>query len=450
MKKIVKIWMLSFLFFSCSQDFLEKKSDQKLLIPNTLEDFQLLLDNNGVMNRTPGLGLIASDDFYITETGFDNLDEINQRAYIWELNEDLGLTNSDWRVPYEQIFYSNIVLDGLARLKITGKESDAIKGQALFFRAYALFGLLQEFAPPYRKERAFLDEAVPVPLEMDITSARPVRKVGEVYAQILQDLTAAEQILPRTQPIKTRPSAVAALSLLGRVCLLMGNHQEAEIYLEKVHLEYNRLIDYNTLAPTASRPFPTDYPTGPGNDEIIFYSPFINYSYLGYTNTQVRVEKSTVDLYAANDLRRTLYFRDRGDNIYTFKGSYSGSRISTLFAGLSTDENYLNYAEALVWNGKNERAEQVLNQLLKTRYTTGTYLGIQRREGEQLLDVVLLERKKSLIGKGARWWDMRRFNNDEQRMIKVVKSVKGQIYELKMNDERLQFSFPMDERVGNG
>lgn len=449
MKKIVMIWMFGFLFFSCSKEFLEKKSDQKLLIPNTLEDFQLLLDNNGVMNRTPGLGLIASDDFYITETGFDNLDEINQRAYTWELNRDLGLTNSDWRVPYEQIFYSNIVLDGLIKLGMANNEGAEIKGQALFFRAYALFGLLQEFAPPYRRERASQQDAVPVPLGMDITSDRPIKKVAEVYDQILQDLILAEQLLPRTQAIKTRPSAVAALSLLGRVCLLMENYLEAETYLERVYLEYSRLIDYNTLVPTASRPFPTDFPTGPGNDEIIFYSPFINYSFLGYTNTQVRVEKRTVDLYAPDDLRRGLYFQDRGDDIYTFKGSYSGSRISTLFAGLSTDENYLNYAEVLVRNGKNERAEQILDELLETRYTTETYPGIQREDDMNLLDVVLLERQKSLIGKGARWWDIRRFNHDEQNMIKVVKSVKGVDYELELNDERLQFSFPMDESVGN-
>lgn len=449
MKKIVMIWVFGFLFFSCSKEFLEKKSDQKLLIPNTLEDFQLLLDNNGVMNRTPGLGLIASDDFYITETGFDNLDEINQRAYTWELNRDLGLTNSDWRVPYEQIFYSNIVLDGLVKLGMANNEGAEIKGQALFFRAYALFGLLQEFAPPYRRERASLQDAVPVPLGMDITSDRPIKKVAEVYDQILQDLILAEQLLPRTQAIKTRPSAVAALSLLGRVCLLMENYLEAETYLERVHLEYSRLIDYNTLSPTASRPFPTDFPTGPGNDEIIFYSPFINYSFLGYTNTQVRVDKKMVDLYASNDLRRGLYYQDRGDDIYTFKGSYSGSRISTLFAGLSTDENYLNYAEALVRNGKSEKAEQILDELLETRYATETYPGIQREDDMNLLDIVLLERQKSLIGKGARWWDIRRFNHDEQNMINVVKSVKGVDYELELNDERLKFSFPMDERIGD-
>lgn len=439
---------LCFLFLSCSKDFLEKKSDQKLLIPNTLEDFQLLLDNNGVMNRTPGLGLISSDDFYITEAGFDNLDELNQRAYTWGLHGDLGLINSDWRVPYEQIFYSNIVLHGLAKLGIANNESDQIKGQALFFRAYALFGLLQEFAPPYRRERASEQDAVPVPLNMDITSERPIKKVAEVYRQILEDLMLAEQLLPRTQAIKTRPSAVAALSLSGRVCLLMGNYREAEVHLEKVHSEYRRLIDYNTLSSSASRPFPTDFPTGPGNDEIIFYSPFINYSFLAYTNTQVRVEKRIVDLYAPNDLRKGLYFQDRGNDIYTFKGSYSGSRISTLFAGLSTDENYLNYAEVLLRNGKTERAMQLLEELLVTRYRTGTYSGIQDREETELLSFVLQERQKSLLGKGARWWDIRRFNHDETDMIRVKKSIKGTDYELDINDKRLQFSFPMDERAG--
>lgn len=444
MKKITILILSLLVFCACSKSFLEEKSNQKLLVPNTLEDFQLLLDNNGVMNRTPGLGQIASDDFYITAAGFTGLDELNRLACTWQLYNTNALISSDWKTSYEQIFYSNIVLDGLATLGDNSDAASMIRGQALFFRAYALFGLLQEFAPIYTEENRIKD-AIPVPLQSDITANRHVFKLEDAYGQVIKDLLEAEKKLPKSQDIKTRPSALAALSLLGRVYLVMGNYTESEIYLEKANKDYSKLIDYNSLSATAKRPFPTDFPSGMGNEEWIFYSPFVNYLFLSYSNAEVRVDSDFVKLYIPNDLRKVLYYQDNGDKGYTFKGSYSGSKLSTMFAGLSTDENYLNYAEVLLRNGKRKEAVAVMNRLLKTRFKTGTHVDIEADDAGFTLDYLLSERRKSLIGKGLRWIDMRRLNNDKQYFINARKEINGEIYELKLNDERLQFQLPYNE-----
>lgn len=443
MNKIIILIFSLLVLCACSKDFLEVKSNQKLLVPNTLEDFQLLLDNNGVMNKTPGLGQIASDDFYITPAGFESSDESTRLAYTWGLSTHNAIISSDWKTAYEQIFYSNIVLEGLADLADHSATAEQIKGQALFFRAYALFALLQEFAPIYSEEN-MNKPAIPVPLQSDIAASRPILKLSEAYLQVIDDLLEAEKKLPRMQDIKTRPSAIAALSLLGRIYLLRGNYRESEIYLEKVDKEYSKLIDYNSLSATSKRPFPTDYPAGPGNDEVIFYSPFINYLFLSYGNTQVRVDSGFVESYRSTDLRKTLYFQEQGTNGYTFKGSYSGSKLSSMFAGLSTDENYLNYAEVLLRNGKKQEAIAIMNRLLQTRFQAGTYEDIQDNAGFTL-DDILIERRKSLIGKGIRWMDMRRLNNDPDHYIKARKMINGEIYELKLNDERLQFQIPYNE-----
>lgn len=437
--------MLSLLILcACSKDFLEEKSNQKLLVPNTLEDFQLLLDNNNIMNRTPGLGQIASDDFYITAAGFTGLDELNRLACTWKLHSTNAFISTDWKSPYEQIFYSNIVLDGLSELGDNSEAASQIRGQALFFRAYALFWLLQEFAPIYAEENRTKD-AIPIPLQSDITANRPIYKLEDAYNQVINDLLEAEKKLPRSQDIKTRPSALAALSMLGRVYLVMGNYTESEIYLEKANKDYSKLIDYNSLPATAKRPFPTDYPSGTGNEEWIFYSPLVNYLFLSYANAEVRVDNDFVHSYVPTDLRSVLYFQGNGNNEYTFKGSYSGSKLSTMFAGLSTDENYLNYAEVLLRNGKRKEAVAVMNRLLKTRFKTGTYVDIKADDAAFTLDYILSERRKSLIGKGLRWIDMRRLNKDNEYFITAKKEVNGETYELKMNDERLQFQIPYNE-----
>ena len=53
-------WLLIILMLvtitSCKKDFLDDKPRTDIIIPETLEDFQQLLDNYIIMNETPQLG----------------------------------------------------------------------------------------------------------------------------------------------------------------------------------------------------------------------------------------------------------------------------------------------------------------------------------------------------------------------------------------------------------
>ncbi len=444
-----RIFKILFLFAlcSCSKEFLEKKSDQKLLVPTTVNDLQLLLDNYNVMNKTAGLGMVASDDFYVTDQGYQGrLNENEKAAYIWDLSSVNTGTNSDWDNSYKQMFYSNIVLDDIEK---QGKsvDVDQIKGAALFYRSYAYFNLLQVFALPYQLGKNSPEPTIPLPLSSDINAERHKPTLVEAYQRIIEDLTLAGELLPDEVSIKSRPDKKASQSLLARIYFLMGDFVTAELHLSKLCENDSMLLDYNSIDESLNRPFPSVYPAGPGNSEVIFYSPFISYYYLSANNVQVHVADDLLNSYGENDLRKGLYFRDRGDGLFTFKGSYGGvQRGGDLFTGLSHDENYLNYAECLIRNSKIDQGINVLNRLLQTRYLVNNYEPYQVQARDEALEIVLAERRKSLVGKGTRWFDIRRFISDSKWFISDEREIGGKIYKLELNDKRVRFEMPLNEQ----
>ncbi|MDO8992725.1 MAG: RagB/SusD family nutrient uptake outer membrane protein, partial [Daejeonella sp.] len=265
---------LSFILISCDKEYFEKINDKSLLVPSTLADFQALLDDNrNVMNLSPWIGEISSDNFYAADAGYLAWNtELERSAYTWSTNPDATGNVSDWNTAYRQIFNTNIVLDGLQEVKGRATETEIrnIRGSALFYRGYALYNLSQIFAAPYDVATANSDPGIPVRLSADV-NLRPGRgTLADTYQQILKDIKEAAELLPQQVAYKTRPSQAAAFALLARITLSMRNYEEAFKYAEQCLAVRNTLIDYNTLNLSATRAFPVLLPNG--NAEVIYYS----------------------------------------------------------------------------------------------------------------------------------------------------------------------------------
>src|SRR5690606_18805307 len=111
--------LLTIFMQSCKSDFLDAKPDKSLTVPRTLADLQSLLDNSdNVMNETPYLGLVSSDDVYISDLGLVPMRAPVPAAYKWEKEFYSGLVDysTDWITCYKQVFYSNIVLEAVDNL----------------------------------------------------------------------------------------------------------------------------------------------------------------------------------------------------------------------------------------------------------------------------------------------------------------------------------------------
>ena len=73
-KKIyLKITFAVLMFSGCTKsDFLNKKPNNTIVEPTTIDDFIFLLDNTSNITSSPGLGTLSADEyFYASQSEFD-------------------------------------------------------------------------------------------------------------------------------------------------------------------------------------------------------------------------------------------------------------------------------------------------------------------------------------------------------------------------------------------
>jgi tetratricopeptide (TPR) repeat protein len=449
MKKLFTLFIAICLLCGCTKDYLEKRRDKSLLVPTTLDDYQKLLDAayQSNLNTVAGLNEIASDNFATDDATLLSLDPVERNSYLWEKDIFQGASANDWNYPYQAIFVSNVVLDGLSKPEFKDDpQGRPLRGTALFYRANALYTLAQEFALPYDPQTAATAPGIPIRLTADVNKISDRGTLQETFRQITADLTLASDLLPQTVAFKNRPTKAAALAMLARVDLTMANYTQALDHAQKALQSSGRLIDYNTLAPSGfDSPFPMVLPNG--NDEALCLESLVGYSF--FVEPAVFVNEPLYQSYNDNDLRKTCFFADQGNGGINYVGSYSGD-FSTLFGGPATDELYLISAECKARQGQTNEALKDLNALLVTRWRSGTFMPFKANSAEDALRIILRERRKELIGRGLRWGDLRRLNQDERFKEVVTKIINGQTISLLPNDKRYTFPIPAEEISRSG
>lgn len=439
------VFFLAGLWSACQKGFLEVKPEKSLLVPGSLADFRALLDNLNVFNLSPGLPGIADGDFYTTGAGWTSYQSNAERnSYIWAADIFGTETSADWDIPYQQVFYSNVVLDGLGALPADsgGTEFHAVKGTALFSRGTAFFNLAQVFCADYGSGEP---EGLPLRLSPDVT-LRPRRAtLQQTYAQVLSDLRASAALLPVSVNYKSRPSRAAALGMLARVYLAMGDYARAGAYADSCLQLNGSLLDYNTLDGAARRPFPRALPNG--NNEVIWYCAAVPYSF-NQSSSPTYADTLLYGSYGEGDLRKPLFFAAKPEGGFGFKGNYSG--VLTLFSGLAADELYLVRAECRVRTGDTAGGMQDLNQLLARRYAAGRFVPLTAADEAVALELVLRERRKELLDRGTRWGDLRRLNREADAGATLLRELNGQAYRLEPNSARYVYPIPADEVQRSG
>jgi hypothetical protein len=420
--RLIPLLLLAVGLGGCHKNFLDAKPATSLSVPTTLGDFQALLDNTTVFNLVPTLGEVSCDDYFFTLSEWQGLDLREQNASIWAQDIFQGQGGQlDWNTPYQQVFYANVVLDGLGSQPAADSVTqwNALEGAALFARAFAFYNVSQLFAPTYGTIADSAPLGIPLRLHSEISSISTRSTIGQTYQQIINDLDSAEAFLPATSPnlnsYRSRPVRVAAQALLARVYLSMRNYTQAKLYADSALGAYDSLIDYNTLNDsTASDAFLRL------SSEVIYQASFLGAENFGGTNytcyiagnfySSTHIDSSLMASYDTNDLRRNCFYHLRqGDSSY-LKGSYTG--LNYCFGGLAVDELYLIQAECAARAGDPTTAINDINTLLVKRWRMGTFTAYPVGTAQAALDTVLLERRKELAFRGLRWTDLRRLNAD--------------------------------------
>jgi hypothetical protein len=187
-----------------------------------------------------------SEDIFFTGT-FAGLSD------IWnvEMVPTNGNASGTWLDSYNAINRCNNVLSGLDMITSSEDTRDRVEGEALFIRSALYFELVRLYAKAWDDGNNSTNPGVPLVLEptAEVTDEdyKERNSVEEVYAQILNDLTQAEALLPEENGIYATKAAAAAF--ISRVKLMQGATGETpqqQIALEEARDAADRTINYST------------------------------------------------------------------------------------------------------------------------------------------------------------------------------------------------------------
>lgn len=285
--------------------------------------------------------LLADDNEVRFAGTFAYMDEIWRKSIV-TLNSG---ASEPWLNSYDAINRANTVLSALD--KLTATDRPTVEGAAKFIRAATYFELVRSFAKTWGDGDNNTNPGVPLVLTPTnvVTSADNVARasVAAVYAQIINDLTSAESLLPATSN-GTRANKAVAAALLSRVYLMQGNYAAARDAA-------NRVIATNRYSLAANFGDAFDESTGAYSTEVIFRITVTEQDGVNQQNVfyapaafggrgDIRIQTKHTALYDAGDVRGQFFYRG-GSNTYTSKHRFQyGDVIAFRIA-----EMYLTRAE---------------------------------------------------------------------------------------------------------
>lgn len=415
--------------------FLDKKPDKTTVVISKLDDVQRLLDYSDNMNlgAVPGLLELVADDYYVTDADLESAAALERGCYLWDAG---SWHEAAWVGSYQRVvYYANLALDQLPSVKI--KENERVRSQelnaaALFYRAWAFYGIAQLYSPVYA-EANYSKPGIVLRTSAAIMDRSIRGSVKETYDKITGDLLQAAAALPEVSIVSTRPTKAAAYGALARVYLSMRDYKAAGRFADSCLHRNSQLIDYNSLDSNLLAPFERF------NKETVFFST-LSLDML-ISMPYAKTDSMLVQSYAPDDLRRGMYFTPNGDGSMQFSGSYEGGTWVTPFNGIATDEMMLIKAESEARAGNTQSALNWLDKLLEKRFTTGKYTPQTAGNATEALKLVLEERRKELVFRGLRWMDLRRLN-EEGAGIALKRLFKSQEYSLPAGDARWTMLIP--------
>jgi hypothetical protein len=435
------------LFTSCEKDFLDTiPTDQvsaSSAVATTGNAFSLLngihrslyyRKDYGAQGRS-GQGAIY---IYMDALGEDQVVHREQwfnAVYKW--NSGRSTTDNynryQWQYYYELIANANILINGIDAAEGLQEDKNAIKGQALAYRAWCHYQLVQMYGGRYVAGGGNGQLGVPIKLNTeDLNLARST--VEEVYTQINADLNAASTALAGySRPNKTHLNANVVTGLKARVALTQGNWSVAASMAAQARAGFT-LMSQATYADGFRI-------NSEGISEFMWASQIIAdqtdkwgnfgaYMSRNFSSSAIRGNPRSInsllyDKISATDVRKGL-FDPTGLHLNLPSGvslltsharrPYTSQKFIAVDNGdsrvdvshMRAAEMYLIEAEALArQGGKDNLAAAALFSLVSTRDSGYT---LSANTGAALIEEILTQRRVELWGEGFRYLDLKRLN----------------------------------------
>jgi hypothetical protein len=336
------------------------------------------LDANGVEHTYSGYMFLMPD--FLGTSGQGVIDWTGTYQGLTEMtNQSVTVTNtfvtSTWLTAYQDMNQINNVLASLDKVTVAA-DRDRIEGEARFLRAMIYFDLVRLYSRAWNDGNPNTNLGVPLVLtptaQINASSYIARSTVGQVYTQILSDLTAAQSKLPASNSFYANKYSASAL--LSRVYMQKLDYANAATAADLVISS-----GAYSLTPTYSAEFPYSS-TGPAHvdntTEDIFAIQItsqqgvnaLNEFYGGSTyggRGDAAIAPSFAAEFEPGDARGAFFYND-GGSLYSskFQNQYGNIKI------LRLAEMYLNRAEANLRLGA-ATGDTPLNDVNKIRLRAG-------------------------------------------------------------------------------
>lgn len=431
MKPFKYILIISLLFFAtafngCEKDFLETTPSTSISDEDAFKTtYGAQTALNGIyyhLRRYNGGGANRRDDHGIPALNMTNDAAAGQEIVVWggwysydynlwgHTRGDIFKSSSIWRFLYSAINNANLILTNIDAAEGPSVDKDAIKGQALALRAYSYFYLIRYFQQTY-----IIAKDMPgVPIYLEPASAEstgnPRGTVEDVYTRIVTDFTDAIPLLDgyNRASRKTTIDKNVAQGMLAEVYLTMNRWGDAAQMANEARTGYS-LMTAEEFRSGFNDIDNHEWMWGgiqTKDQNMSDYSPFAmwaNGTRAGFTFQCFFLNDIFAETFDADDIRfdeqiepdwwgAGLYisykFRDTPDLL----GAFVYMRAATM---------WLIEAEALARDDRDGDAQQILWELQDARNAVRS-----TSTGDELIEDILLERRKELYGEGYSWFDL--------------------------------------------
>ncbi|HEX7847608.1 MAG TPA: RagB/SusD family nutrient uptake outer membrane protein [Chitinophagaceae bacterium] len=367
---------------------------------------------------------VLGEDFVMTNQA--NGWFVSEYRWLGQRNDASTLNLFSYGFYYTFIANANAIIDNIDAAEGPEADKKNIKGQALAYRAWAYFQMVQLFGERFVAGAANDGMGMSLVLHTQ-TGAIPRNTVAETYVQINADLDAAITLLDGlTRPAKSHLNVNVARGLKARVALTQQNWAVAAQMAIAARNGYSLMSNTQYMSGFTDTNNPEwIWGIDHRDDQPTYFYSF--YAYLGsFSSTNTRGNPKAIlstlyDKITATDIRKQLW--DPTGTNTSFPLVASGTRYPYMtrkfqlanpansngdLVFMRSAEMYLIEAEALARQGGQEAgARTALFTLAKQR--DPNYV-LSTNSGQALIDEIMIQRRVELWGEGFRFYDLKRLN----------------------------------------
>ena len=468
MRKLVKyiaLLMGAFSLVSCSSDFLNQNPTNYIPteIVATPENagrvfigsWYYLLETMSSQANYGYRSLMSADDVMGNDVALaGNTYSLGDAYKFLDVSSNTsGRSTFAWALLYKTIDNCNTVITLEAAENENTKAFQYAQGHALTVRAFCYQFLVQHYQFTYLKDKTAL--CVPLYTEPTTPTTKPKGKVSveAIYTQILEDLTLAKEKLAGykngTDQEKYKPTVNVVDGLLARTYLVMGEWDKAASSAKAAYsgfdlMEPNAYQGFNDIT---NKEWIWGHPQSPTQKNASGYG----FSYLDVTRKSgycsMLADPHFRDIFEKDDVRRDLFqwMRDGslGYRKFITRADETGDIVLMRAA-----EMVLIEAEGMARSANFTLDEAVapLNTL-RAKRNVADY-DLTGKTKEDLIEEILLERRRELWGEGFSLTDILRTQKAVERVALTTEYIKT-IEEIELDQDGKIYTVPCWQATGD-